>query len=105
MKTALITCGAVGREVRAIVNKYGWDASVLGISARDHLFPQRITPDVEARLLKISDQYDHVIVVFGDCGTYGAYPVWLLGNSGDEPFRATACASLPSSHRPADGAG
>lgn len=72
MRTALITCGALGSEVLDIVGKYGWDVDVIGISARDHLFPERIASDVETRVLRIRDRYDHVIAVIGDCDTYGA---------------------------------
>jgi hypothetical protein len=72
MKTAFIICGALGREVIDIINKYGWDAQVFGISATDHLFPERIAPDVEKRYLDIKNRFDRVIVVFGDCGSYGA---------------------------------
>ncbi len=71
MKTALITCGALGKEVLAIVKKYGWDADIVGITAQHHLFPDRITPAVEARLLALREQYDQVFAVYGDCGTYG----------------------------------
>ncbi|MCL4249535.1 MAG: DUF1638 domain-containing protein [Anaerolineae bacterium] len=72
MKTALITCGALGREVLELVRQHGWDADVIGITARHHLFPERIAPDVEARLLQLRRLYGQVIVVFGDCGSYGA---------------------------------
>lgn len=72
MKTAFIICGALGREVIDIIKKYGWDAQVFGISATDHLFPERIAPDVEKQYLEIKDRFDRVIVVFGDCGSYGA---------------------------------
>ncbi len=72
MKTAFIICGALSREVIDIIKKYGWDAQVFGISAADHLFPERIAPDVEKRYLEIKHQFDRVIVVYGDCGSYGA---------------------------------
>lgn len=70
--TALITCGALGREVVQIVQKYGWDVDVVGISASDHLHPERIAPDVEKRLIELRQQYERIIVVFGDCGSMGA---------------------------------
>lgn len=72
MKTALITCGALGHEVLALMAKHQWDADVLGITAQHHLLPERIAPAVEARLLRIRSQYDRMLVVYGDCGTYGA---------------------------------
>lgn len=72
MTTGLIICGALGREVVALVKKYGWDAAVVGVSATDHLYPERIAPDVEARILQLRDRYERLIVVFGDCGSMGA---------------------------------
>jgi hypothetical protein len=68
----LIICGALGREVTAIVHKNGWDADVIGVPAIDHAFPERIAPDVEKRILALRDQYERFIVVFGDCGSRGA---------------------------------
>jgi hypothetical protein len=70
-KTALIICGAVGHEVMAIVKKHGWEADVLGISSMYHMHPEDIPNAVEKRLLEIRQQYERVIVVYGDCGTMG----------------------------------
>jgi hypothetical protein len=72
MTTALIICGALGREVVDMVRRRGWDADILGISALDHMFPERIAPDVEKRFLALRENYERVIVVFGDCGSRGA---------------------------------
>ena len=46
-RTLFIICGALAREVLAIVERYGWTADVAGVSALDHMFPERIAPDVE----------------------------------------------------------
>jgi len=77
MKTALIICGALAREVLDIVNRYGWEADVYGIPAIDHMYPDRIAPDVERKFRAIRDQYDRVLVVFGDCGSRGALDAFL----------------------------
>ena len=71
MKTGLIVCGALGREVKEIVRKSGWDAEVIGVSPEDHMFPMRIAPDVEKRILKLRDRCEHLVVVFGECGSRG----------------------------------
>ncbi len=71
MKTGLIVCGALGREVKEIVSRLGWDAGVFGVSPMDHMFPQRIAPDVEKRILKIQSRCDHIVAVYGECGTRG----------------------------------
>lgn len=71
-KTAFIICGALGREVLDIISNHGWDVDVVGVSASDHMLPHLIAPDVEKRILEVKDRYQHVVVVFGDCGSQGA---------------------------------
>ena len=71
-KTAFIICGALGREVLDIVHQHGWDAEVVGVSALDHMFPERIGPDVEKRILALRERFDRLVVVYGDCGSRGA---------------------------------
>ena len=71
MTTGLIICGALAREVLDIVRKYDLDAEVVGVPALDHMFPERIGPDVEKRLLALREKYRRLIVVFGDCGSGG----------------------------------
>ena len=72
MTIGLIVCGALGKEVNALIQKFGWDAEIIGIRAIDHVFPEKIAPDVEKRILALKDKYDHLIVVYGDCGSKGA---------------------------------
>ena len=71
-KTAFIICGALAREVLAIIEHHGWNAEVVGVPALDHMQPERIAPDVEKRLLALQDEYARIFVVFGDCGSQGA---------------------------------
>lgn len=77
MKTAFIMCGALAREVLDIIDRHGWDADVVGVPAIDHMHPERIAPDVEKRFLELRDEYDRVVVVFGDCGSRGAVDALL----------------------------
>jgi len=77
MSTALIICGALAREVLDIVARHGWDAEVFGIPAIDHMYPERIAPDVEKRFLELKERFDRVVVVFGDCGSRGALDALL----------------------------
>lgn len=69
---AFIICGALAREVLAIVAKHGWIVDVYGIPAIDHMHPELIAPDVAAKFQKIRAKYQRVLVVFGDCGSRGA---------------------------------
>lgn len=72
MTIGFIICGALAYEVLDIIEKHGWDADVIGISAVDHLYPERIAPDVEKRIDELKDEYERLIVVYGDCGSKGA---------------------------------
>lgn len=77
MKTAFIICGALAREVMAIIERQGWTVDVFGIPAIDHMLPDRIAPHVEQKYLAIRERYDRVLVVYGDCGTRGALDEFL----------------------------
>lgn len=70
--TALILCGALGREVRALMAAYGWAFDLYAINALYHLHPQRIAPAVEAKIQALQGRYAQLFVLYGDCGTYGA---------------------------------
>jgi len=72
MKTAFIMCGALAREVLDIIDRHKWDVDVYGIPAIDHMFPERIAPDVERKFQKLRDEYGRIFVIFGDCGSRGA---------------------------------
>jgi len=69
--TALIVCGALAREVLALNEKHGWEADVYGLPVLLHNTPHKIPPAVEERIKQLKDQYEQLIVVYGDCGTAG----------------------------------
>ena len=68
---AFLACGALARETGEVVRRNGWRADVHGISARLHLEPLKIGPAVDAKLAELTQRYERVIVVYGDCGTGG----------------------------------
>jgi hypothetical protein len=70
-RTALIACGAVARDVAALVEARGWSADVHGISSDLHMTPLDIAPAVEEKIRRLLPDYERVIVVYGDCGTGG----------------------------------
>jgi hypothetical protein len=72
IRTAFILCGALAREVMAIAKKHAWDVDLVGISAQEHMRPQRIAPLVEKKLQELMPVYARVVVVYGECGTNGA---------------------------------
>lgn len=68
----LIACGALAREILALIRLNGWDHMTLTcLPANLHLYPDRITESVEATVLKHRDQFDKIFVVYADCGTGG----------------------------------
>lgn len=89
-KTAFIICGALAREVLDICAKHGWQVDIVGVPALDHMYPERIAPDVEARFLALRAQYERVIVVFGDCGSRGALDA-ILNRYGLERLDGPHC--------------
>jgi hypothetical protein len=69
---AILACGALAREVRALAWERGWDADLHTAPALNHLSPKLIAADVDRRLGELTDRYERVVVVYGDCGTGGA---------------------------------
>jgi hypothetical protein len=68
----LIACGALAHEVLALKAANGWDHLDLQcLPAKLHLWPDRITPAVEAAVEAARDDYDSIFVVYADCGTGG----------------------------------
>jgi hypothetical protein len=72
MKVALLICGALGKEVKTIVDDHGWDVDIYGVPAMHHFYPKKIVDAVDRKLDDLSARYQRVVVVYGDCGTAGA---------------------------------
>jgi hypothetical protein len=69
--TAFVICGALGPEVKDIVDRRGWDVDIYGLSALLHLYPVRIVTELREKLLELRPRYERLVVVYGDCGTTG----------------------------------
>jgi hypothetical protein len=69
---ALLICGALGKEVKTIVDQHGWDVDIYGVPAMLHFYPKKIVEAVDRKLDELSAVYRRVVVVYGDCGTAGA---------------------------------
>ncbi len=69
---ALLICGALGKEVKTIVDEHGWDVDIYGVPAMHHFYPKKIVDAVDRKLGQLSTGYQRVVVVYGDCGTAGA---------------------------------
>ena len=86
MKTLVIACGAVAREVRAVSDQLP-AFELRCIPATLHNRPERIVPAVEA----ILDEADHdrAVLALGDCGTGGGL---------DRLCERRSLARLPGAH-------
>lgn len=71
MKTALVVCGALAREVLALKEKHGWDVDLLALPSLLHNSPENIPGAVQKRIRQARAEYERVVVVYGDCGTGG----------------------------------
>ena len=69
----VIACGAVAREVLAVVRLNGWDHVTLRcLPGKLHNTPRRIAEAVEATLVRAeAEGWDRIFVAYGDCGTGG----------------------------------
>ncbi|MCI0520096.1 MAG: DUF1638 domain-containing protein [Chloroflexi bacterium] len=70
-KTALVVCGALAREVLALKERHGWQADLLALPSLLHNAPERLPQAIAARIRQAREEYDNVVVVYGDCGTGG----------------------------------
>jgi hypothetical protein len=71
-RVLLIACGALAREILDLKALNGWDhMDVTCLPAKLHLYPDRITPAVRAAVERHRENYDHLYVVYADCGTGG----------------------------------
>ena len=69
-KTVFITCAALGREVKSIIKKHGWDVDFQAIDAKLHMRPNLIGQAVQERLEQTDGQYERQVVVYGHCGAF-----------------------------------
>ena len=68
----VLACGALASEIVYFTRLNGWDHVTLAcLPARLHNTPDRIVPELEARLRAVAGRYDKVLIGYGDCGTGG----------------------------------
>lgn len=70
--TLLIACGALAREILALIQLNGWDhMAVTCLPAIWHNTPAKIPEGIRAKIRENRDRYDRILVLYGDCGTGG----------------------------------
>ncbi|HVD16052.1 MAG TPA: DUF1638 domain-containing protein [Actinomycetota bacterium] len=74
-RVLVVACGAVAREVLAVIRLNGWSNVTLRcLPGKLHNTPQWIAGLLDAKLLEAEAEggWDRVLVAYGDCGTGGA---------------------------------
>jgi hypothetical protein len=86
----VLACGAIAREVLAIVELNGWThVTVRCLPGKLHSTPAKIAPAVDAKLRELRGRYERVFVAYADCGTAGAL---------DRVLAAHGVERLPGAH-------
>lgn len=68
----IIACGALAREVLALIEVNRWEhISLTCLPAILHNSPDKITPAVRDLVLAHRDQFQQIFVAYADCGTGG----------------------------------
>jgi hypothetical protein len=70
--TAILACGALAAEVRAIAARRGWAVDLFPVPALLHNRPERIAPVLRRELAGLAERYGQILVAYGDCGSGGA---------------------------------
>ena len=91
--TAFVICGALGAEVKDIVDRRGWDVDIYGLSAMLHLYPARIVEELGEKLRALRPRYERMVVVYGDCGTNGRLAA-VLEEVGASQVRGPHCYEM-----------
>jgi hypothetical protein len=95
-RTLLIACGALAREVLALIRLNGWTHTELAcLPAHLHNRPERIPQAVRAKIRKARPQYARILVLYGDCGTGGALDQ-ILAEEGVERIPGPHCYAFYS---------
>lgn len=71
-RTLLIACGALAHELVAVLKANQWShIEVQCLPADWHNTPDKIAPGVEQKIIEHRDNFDSILIGYGDCGTGG----------------------------------
>lgn len=92
-RVAVIACGAIALDVRAIARRRGWQIDLYPVPAPLHNRPAQIPAAVAAEVERLDGDYERVVVAYGDCGTYGGLDA-LIAQRGIERLDGEHCYEL-----------
>ena len=78
-RTLIIACGATARELVTVIRANRWThIEVQCLPANWHNTPSKIAPGVEEKILDNRQNFEQILVAYGDCGTGGLLDKVLL---------------------------
>ena len=90
-RTLVIACGALARELMAVIRASGWQhLQVQCLPADLHNRPERITDAVRQKIHAARGRFSQLFVAYGDCGTGGALDR-MLAEEGVERIAGAHC--------------
>jgi len=95
-KTLVIACGALARELLEAKRLNHLDhLDITCLPAIWHNRPEKIPEGVRGKIRKARDKYDHILCLYGDCGTGGMLDV-VLKEEGVERIEGDHCYAFYS---------
>ena len=91
--TLLISCGALAKEVVHLIHNNNWQAFVLECLPADLHNKPKLIPNLmreKIKSAKQSNKYDHILALYGDCGTGGLLDA-VLNEEGVERIPGAHC--------------
>jgi len=93
-KTLLIACGALAREMLALIEANRWGHMTLEcLPAKLHNRPEKIPDAVREKITKSRGRFEHIFVAYADCGTGGLLDK-VLAEEGVERIGGPHCYSF-----------
>lgn len=89
--TLIICCGAIAREVVALVRDNGWDhVRISCLPASFHNTPRDLSEGVRAKIRANRSQFANILVLYSDCGSGGRIQA-MLDEEGVEGIGGAHC--------------
>ncbi len=93
--TLIIACGAISHELVALTQANQWShLEIQCLPAHWHNTPDKITPGVEKKIIDNQEQFDRILVAYGDCGSGGQLDTMLAKYDNIERLPGAHCYSF-----------
>ena len=93
-QSLIIACGALSHEILHLIRLNGWNHLELTcLPAYWHHRPELIPAGLRKKIRAHRDQYEHIYVMYGDCGTFGEVDR-VVAEEGAERIAGPHCFSF-----------